>query len=110
MKKSVKKREKSIIEFSGLPPELGLELAKEEMLIRIRVEKRKWGREVTIIEGLNDPSINLKEIAAKLKSKLACGGTAKNGRIELQGNHRTRVKELLVDMGFPEENILILSD
>ena len=50
-------------EFSGgLPPELFREIAKEEMLIRIRVERRKWGREVTIIEGLDDPSINLKEI------------------------------------------------
>lgn len=92
----------------GLPPELFREIAKEEMLIRIRVERRKWGREVTIIEGLDDPSINLREMAAKLKSKLACGGTAKNGRIELQGNHKERVKELLIEMGFPEENILIV--
>jgi len=92
----------------GLPPELFQEIAKEELLIRIKVEKRKWGREVTIIEGLNDPSIDLKEMAAKLKSKLACGGTAKNGRIELQGNHKERVKKLLVKMGFPEENIIIV--
>ena len=94
--------------YGGLPPELRDEIAKEELLIRIRVEKRKWGREVTIIEGINDPALDLKEIAAKLKSKLACGGTAKNGRIELQGNHKLRVRELLVELGFPEENILII--
>lgn len=91
-----------------MPPELCDEIAKEELLIRIRTEKRKWGREVTIIEGINDPAIDLREIAAKLKSRLACGGTAKDGRIELQGNHKSRVKELLVEMGFPEENILIM--
>ncbi len=93
----------------GLPPELCMEIAKEELLIRVRIERRKWGKEVTIIEGINDPAINLKKIAAKLKSRLACGGTAKNGRIELQGNHRDKIKELLVELGFPEENILILA-
>lgn len=92
----------------GLPPELCDEIAKEELLIKVRTEKRKWGREVTIIEGINDPAIDLKELAARLKSKLACGGTAKDGRIELQGNHKSRVIDLLVEMGFPRDNILVI--
>lgn len=92
----------------GLPPELCDEIAKEELLIKVRTEKRKWGREVTIIEGINDPAIDLRDLAAKLKSKLACGGTAKDGRIELQGNHKLRVIELLVEMGFPKDNILVI--
>ncbi len=92
----------------GLPPELCEELSKEQMLIKVRVEKRKWGREVTIIEGISDKEFDLKKLVSELKSKLACGGTAKNGRIELQGDHRHRVKELLVAMGFPEENIMVI--
>jgi len=40
-----------------------------------------------------------------LKSKLACGGTSKEGRIELQGKHKARVREVLVGMGFSPEMI-----
>ena len=91
----------------GLPKDLCVcqAIVKEQQRIKIRVEKRKWGREVTIIEGIDEKSIDLHELAAKLKSKLACGGTSKNGKIELQGDHRNRVPELLVEAGFPAENI-----
>ena len=67
--------------------------------------KRKWGRDVTIVEGIDDKNINLKELSGKLKSKLACGGTDKDGRIELQGDHRERAAEILVESGFTQDNI-----
>ncbi|HDO21093.1 MAG TPA: translation initiation factor, partial [Candidatus Bathyarchaeota archaeon] len=90
-----------ICPICGLPKDLCVcqSIAREQQRIRIKIEKRKWGREVTIIDGINDKDINLHQIATKLKSKLACGGTAKNGRIELQGDHRLRVKQLLVELG-----------
>lgn len=80
-------------------------LEREERRIKIRLETRKWGREVTVIEGLDEkdgPSIT-----KKLKSSLACGGTYKSGRAELQGDHRYKVREILVKMGYPIENIII---
>ncbi len=83
------------------------EVYREQELIKIKVERRKGRREVTIIEGIDPKLFDLRSIISELKSKLACGGTAKNGRIELQGDHRFRVKELLVEMGFPESNIVI---
>jgi translation initiation factor 1 len=92
----------------GLPPEICEQLIAEEQVIKIRLEKRKFGREVTIIEGINEKEYDLRKLASTLKSRLASGGTAKNGRIELQGDHRHRVKRLLVEMGFPEENITII--
>jgi len=92
----------------GLPPELCEQLAREQQIIKIRLEKRRYGREVTIIEGLDEREVNLKKLASELKSRLATGGTYKNGRIELQGDHRHRVKEILAEMGFPEENIIIV--
>jgi translation initiation factor 1 len=39
-------------------------------------------------------------LVSSLKSICACGGTIKEGRIELQGDHRTRVKEALEKLGF----------
>ena len=46
----------------------------------------------------------------KLKEKLACGGTykPKEKTIELQGDHRRKVKELLVQLGFESESIEVL--
>jgi len=67
--------------------------------------KRKFGKKVTIVEGIDEKQLDLKALTKTLKSKLACGGTAKEGRIELQGNHKVRVKEVLVEMGFSPEMI-----
>ncbi|BCU70749.1 stress response translation initiation inhibitor YciH [Stygiolobus caldivivus] len=92
----------------GLPPDICEQLNREEQFIKIKVEKRRYGKEVTIIEGLNGTDADLKKIASELKSKLAAGGTVKNGKIELQGDHRDRVKEILTKMGYPESNILII--
>ncbi|RLE86084.1 MAG: stress response translation initiation inhibitor YciH [Thermoprotei archaeon] len=81
---------------------------KEQEVIKIRVEKRRGRRrQVTIIEGIDEKLFDHKELVSKLKSKLACGGTAKNGRIELQGDHRYRVRELLIEMGFSPSNIIV---
>ncbi len=91
----------------GLPKDLCIceEVAKEQQFIFIKVGKRRYGKEVTTIEGLDGNEINLEELAKFLKSKLACGGTIKNGVIELQGNHVNKVKDLLVKKGFNPERI-----
>ena len=91
----------------GLPKDLCVcgEIEKEQQRIRIRLETRKFGRPTTIIDGIDDRNSALAEIAHKLKAYCACGGTAKNGQIMLQGDHRDRVREYLVKTGYPEENI-----
>jgi len=98
-----------ICPICGLPKDLCVceEVAKEQQYIFIKVGKRRYGKEVTIIEGINSNEINLNELAKFLKSKLACGGTVKNGVIELQGNHISKVKELLVKKGFNPDRIKI---
>lgn len=93
---------------AGLPPELCEQLAREQQIIKIRLEKRKFGKEVTIVEGLDERELSLKKLASQLKSRLATGGTAKDGRIELQGDHRQAVREILEEMGFPPENIIVI--
>ncbi len=97
--------------LTGLPRELGIGeiLAKEGQRIKIRKAKRRFGKIATIIEGLNDKQIELKQLAKKLKNKLACGGTfdKEKGTIELQGDHRTEVKKLLIEEGFNPDSIEI---
>lgn len=91
----------------GLPKELCVcgVIAQEAQKIEVFIEKRKFGKTITVISGITD---NAKELASQLKSKLACGGTFKNGHIELQGNHKVRVKEILLKLGYSEEQIEII--
>jgi translation initiation factor 1 len=58
-----------------------------------------------MVEGLNPKRSDLEKIAHDLKSKLACGGTAKDGYILLQGDHRDQVRDRLISMGFGENTI-----
>jgi len=80
-------------------------LDKEQKRIKIRFEKRKFGKGVTVIEGLSE-DVGL-EITKELKTKLACGGTYKDGNIELQGDHRNTVKQYLLSLGYLEDNIIV---
>jgi len=91
----------------GLPIEICVckEISKEQQKIKVRLEVGKWNRKNTIIEGLNDKETDLSRLAQKLKAFCACGGTAKNSQIFLQGDHREKVKEFLIQMGYPEDNI-----
>jgi len=86
----------------GLPTEICVceQIALEQQLVHIYIERRKYGKTVTIVEGINASEIDIEEIAKKLKTKCASGGTVKDGRIELQGNHEKKVREALQEMGF----------
>jgi len=80
-------------------------MSKEQQRIRVRLENRKWGKKYTIIDGIDSKEVRLDRLAATLKSKCACGGSFKNEQILLQGDHRGVVRDVLVGMGFPEQNI-----
>lgn len=86
----------------GLPKEICVceEIAREQQEIKIFSVKRRYGKMVTIVEGIDENDINLDELARKLKTKCASGGTVKDGRIELQGEHNKKVREVLKNMGF----------
>ena len=94
----------------GLPKELCVceTIAKESQIITIQNTKKKFGKTYTLIEGIDQKEIDLKDLTKKLKNKFACGGTSKEGKIELQGEHRNKVKEVLVEMGFPPETIKVM--
>lgn len=91
----------------GLPKQLCVceAIAREEQRIKLKVIKKKFGKLTTIIEGISEKDIDLKELAKKLKGKLACGGTVKEGKIELQGDHREKVKRELIALGFSQDMI-----
>jgi len=90
----------------GLPKDLCIceTMAKEEEKITVSLESKRYGKNVTVIEGISG-DVDIKNVLKQLKTMLACGGTYKNKTLELQGNHKERVKPMLVKLGFPEEKI-----
>lgn len=89
----------------GLPKELCVceDISKGGQKIRVRTDKRKYGKFVTIVDGFEN--VDLHKIAKDLKRRLACGGTVKNDYIELQGDHASKAKNMLIDMGFSEDMV-----
>lgn len=65
-----------------------------------RETKGKRGKGVTIISHLPLDENGLTEFAAKLKQRLGTGGTVKDGRIEIHGDHRDRIVQELAAMGY----------
>ena len=88
----------------GLPKEICVcqEIAREQQEIQIYTVARRYGKMVTIVEGLTT-DIDVNGLCSELKGACACGGTAKNGTIELQGDHKQKVKQVLEKMGFNAE-------
>lgn len=91
----------------GLPKDLCVceTIARESQKIRVVLDKKKFGKPYTVITGINEHEVDTKDLAKKLKNKFACGGTAKDGSIELQGDHRRNVKEELIKLGFVADTI-----
>lgn len=82
-------------------------LISEELQITIYNDKRKWGKVVTLISFEGDHGLDLHDLLKKAKRKVASGGTVRGNEIELMGEHRFRLKKLLIDEGFPEDIISI---
>ena len=80
----------------GLPKELCMceEIAREQQTV---------SKTVTLIDGIDENDIDIGDLAKQLKNKCAAGGTCKDGRIELQGDHKKKVKAVLEEMGFRTE-------
>lgn len=98
-----------ICDTCGLPKDLCVceSIAKESQTIEVRLEQKKFRKNYTVVAGIDQKDIDIKEVGSKLKAKLACGGTVKEGNIELQGDHRNRAKEILVELGFAPEMIVV---
>lgn len=75
-------------------------------IIRVsRETKGRKGKGVTIINGLKMNEIELKFFAKELKQKCGCGGTAKDGVIEIQGDMRDLLVEELANRGYKVKRV-----
>ncbi len=70
-------------------------------IVRIsRETKGRKGKGVTVITGLPMKLPELKQLARELKAQCGCGGTVKDGAVEIQGDHRDKLFEVLTAKGY----------
>ncbi len=72
----------------------------EKQTARIAVEKRKRGKKVTVVRGLSAAESDLPSLLTTLKSHCGAGGTLKEDEIEIQGEQRDRVRDVLRQIGY----------
>ncbi|MEK6235655.1 MAG: translation initiation factor [Planctomycetales bacterium] len=72
----------------------------EKQTARLAVEKRKKGKQVTVIRGLPAEENDLPALLAKLKNSCGAGGAIKDDSVEIQGKHLERVRDLLQELGY----------
>jgi translation initiation factor 1 len=82
------------------PNELLGETFKDGMLRLVRQTKGRKGKGVIIIQGLQLSESEFKSLAKTLKNKCGTGGTVKDGTIEIQGDDRHKLQQVLESLGY----------
>jgi translation initiation factor 1 len=87
-----KKDQKPVISIS-LPPQ-------QQTVYLHRESKNRAGKGVTLLKGLVLTDADLTSLAKTIKQAIGSGGTVKDGVIEIQGEHREKIAELLRKLGY----------
>ena len=89
----LRKQEQGKSSATSLPP-------KQQTAYLHRDSKGRGGKGVTLIKNLVLSEEDLSALAKRIKQACGVGGTIKDGVIEIQGNNRERIAEVLVKLGY----------
>jgi translation initiation factor 1 len=85
------------VKICSCPPP---DVPAEKQSLKVRLDKRKRGKLITVIAGFRCSEAQLQETLSALKSQCGAGGTIDEQNIELQGDHTARVPQLLINRGY----------
>ena len=75
-------------------------ISPNKQTVKLAVEKRKKGKVVTVVRGLDSEANDLPTLLARLKNACGAGGTLDEESLEVQGDHLERLRTLLGEMGY----------
>ena len=82
-------------------PDAAAESVPDRIVAKLRMEKKgRGGKTVTVVYDLPRNAAFLKELCSELKKACGTGGAVDDGAIELQGDLRDRVRDVLTKKGF----------
>jgi len=79
--------------IQNLPP------AQQNLRVQASRKGRK-GKTVTVISGFQSTPETLTALVKQLKSQCGSGGTVKDNEIEIQGDHKQKIIEILTQQGY----------
>lgn len=88
-------------EEAGQPEKPALQVSSAGQRVRVRLDRKgRGGKSVTLIEGLVMSQEGYQTLLKKLKTRLGTGGALKDGRMEIQGDHRDALIAFLEELGY----------
>ncbi|MEH2191254.1 MAG: translation initiation factor [Nostoc sp.] len=78
-----------------------LELPPQQQNLKVQASRKgRKGKTVTVISGFQAKPETLTDLVKQLKSLCGTGGTLKDNEIEIQGEHKQKIVEILTKLGY----------
>lgn len=87
------RKKQNLTNTKSLPPQ-------QQMIYLHRETSGRNGTPVSLVKNLVLSADDMKALAKKLKQGCGAGGTIKDGVIEIQGEHRQKISEILLKLGY----------
>lgn len=96
----------SDFEYTTQEDEQQQELLPAKQKLRVALDRRnRRGKSVTLVADFVGSQQSLEELCKRLKQRLGVGGSAKDGEIIIQGDHRDKIVEILTADGYKARKI-----
>jgi translation initiation factor 1 len=82
-------------------------LLPAQQMLKIKLDtKQRGGKVVTLIDGFVGTESDLSDLGKALKSHCGTGGSAKDGQMLVQGDHREKIRKWLHDRGYTKAKLI----
>ncbi|MBD0263435.1 MAG: translation initiation factor [Tolypothrix sp. T3-bin4] len=77
------------------------ELPPQQQNVRVQATRAgRKGKTVTVITGFQAKPETLADLVKQLKAQCGTGGTVKDNEIEIQGDHKQKILDILIKLGY----------